>query len=84
MKCEHCGAELEKGAKVCTSCGTKVTMGDKAEAGTVSVATKTGAAAGKIGRTIVDSAKGMAAGAKKGYHKDSDPNAAAEQPKESS
>jgi DNA-directed RNA polymerase subunit RPC12/RpoP len=84
MKCEHCGAELEKGAKTCPSCGAKVTMGDKAEAGTVSAATKTGAAAGKIGRTIVDSAKGMAAGAKKGYHKDADAKTESETPKESS
>lgn len=72
MNCEHCGAEVEKGAKTCASCGKPVTMGDKAASGTVHGSQRAGEVAGKVGRTIVDSAKGMAAGVKKGYHKDSD------------
>jgi len=67
MKCEGCGAELAEGAKSCTACGRHVGFGQRAEAGTVHVAEKTGEVAGKVGRGIVGSMKGLASGAKKGF-----------------
>jgi hypothetical protein len=72
MKCEGCGAELAEGAKSCTACGRPVGFGQRAEAGTVHVAEKTGEAAGKVGRGFVGGVKGLASGAKKGFKGSSD------------
>lgn len=68
MKCEGCGAELAEGAKACSACGRQVGFGQRAEAGTVHAAEKTGEVAGKVGRGIVSGVKGLASGAKKGFH----------------
>ncbi len=68
MKCEGCGKDLPEGAKACPACGRQVGLGQRAEAGTVHVAEKTGEVAGKVGRGIVGGVKGLAAGAKKGFH----------------
>ncbi len=67
MKCEGCGAELPEGAKSCQACGRAVGFGQRAEAGTVHAAEKTGEVAGKVGRGIVGGMKGLASGAKKGF-----------------
>ncbi len=67
MKCEGCGAELADGAKSCAACGRAVGIGQRAEAGTVHVAEKTGEVAGKVGRGFANVGKGLAAGAKKGF-----------------
>lgn len=67
MNCEGCGAQLPEGAKTCTACGRVVSFGQRAEAGTVHVAEKTGEVAGKVGRGIVGGVKGLAHGAKKGF-----------------
>jgi hypothetical protein len=67
MKCEGCGAELAQGAKSCAACGRAVGFGQRAEAGTVHAAEKTGEVAGKVGRGIVGGMKGLASGAKKGF-----------------
>jgi hypothetical protein len=67
MKCEGCGADLAEGAKSCSACGREVTFGQRAEAGTVHAAEKTGEAAGKVGRGIVGGLKGLGRGAKKGF-----------------
>jgi hypothetical protein len=72
MKCEGCGAELTEGANACSACGRQVSFGQRAEAGTVRVAEKTGEVAGKVGRGIVGGVKGLAAGAKKGFKGSSD------------
>jgi hypothetical protein len=67
MKCEGCGAELAEGTKTCQACGRAVPLGQRAEAGTVHVAEKTGEVAGKVGRGLVGGVKGFASGAKKGF-----------------
>ena len=67
MKCEGCGAELAEGAKTCSGCGRSVSLGQRAEAGTVHAAEKTGEVAGKVGHGIVGGMKGLASGAKKGF-----------------
>ncbi len=67
MKCEGCSAELPQGAKSCPACGRAVGLGQRAEAGTVHAAEKTGEVAGKVGRGIFGAAKGLASGAKKGF-----------------
>ena len=67
MKCEGCGTELPEGAKTCTGCGRATTFGQRAEAGTVHAAEKTGEAAGKVGRGVVGGLKGLGSGAKKGF-----------------
>jgi hypothetical protein len=66
MKCEGCGKDLPEGAKACPSCGRALGVGQRAEAGTVHVAEKTGEVAGKVGRGLLGGVKGLASGAKKG------------------
>jgi len=67
MKCDGCGADVAEGAKTCAACGKPVTFGQRAEAGTVHAAEKTGEVAGKVGRTVFGGVKGLASGAKKGF-----------------
>ena len=67
MKCEGCGTELPEGANHCTACGKEVSFGQRAGAGTVHAAEKTGEVAGKVGRGLVGGVKGFASGAKKGF-----------------
>lgn len=67
MKCEGCGGELPAGAKSCPGCGRAVGLGQRAGSETVHVAEKTGEVAGKVGRGILGGAKGLVAGAKKGF-----------------
>ena len=67
MKCEGCGADLPEGSKSCPACGRSTSFGQRAEAGTVHAAEKTGEVAGKVGRGIVGGVKGFASGAKKGF-----------------
>jgi hypothetical protein len=67
MKCEGCGAELAQGAKNCPGCGRAVGFGQRAEAGTVHAAEKTGEIAGRVGHGILGGAKGLVSGAKKGF-----------------
>ncbi len=67
MKCPACGAEVVGGAKNCAACGKELSFGRRAEGETVHVAQKTGAVAGKVGRGLVEGAKGFGAGVKKGY-----------------
>ncbi len=68
MKCEGCGKDVPDGAKACPACGRQVGFGKRAEAETVHVAEKTGEVAGKLGHGIVAGVKGLASGAKKGFH----------------
>ena len=70
LKCEGCGADLAEGAKTCSGCGRPVSFGQRAEAGTVHGAEKTGEVAGKVGRGIVGGVKGFASGAKKCFKGD--------------
>jgi len=67
VNCEGCGAELKDGAKFCNGCGREVGLGHRAAGETEHLAKETGKIAGKLGRGLVGGAKGLAAGAKKGY-----------------
>lgn len=67
MKCEGCGKDLPEGARVCPACGRALSVGQRAEAGTVHAAEKTGEVAEKVGRGILGGVKGLASGAKKGF-----------------
>lgn len=70
MNCEKCGKELEKGAKVCPSCGQKVTVSHKIGEDSKVVAEKTGEGLGKGARGFVEGTKTFGASMKKGWKKD--------------
>jgi hypothetical protein len=67
MKCPACGAEVVEGSKSCAACGKELPFMKRAEGETAHLAKKTGAVAGKVGRGLVEGAKGFGSGVKKGY-----------------
>lgn len=67
MKCPGCGAEVADGSKKCAACGKELSIGTRAAGETVHVAKETGQVAGKVGRGLVEGAKGFGSGLKKGF-----------------
>lgn len=61
---------MEPGAKTCAKCGHELSFGNRAVGETEHLAKETGVVAGKIGRGAVAGAKGLFAGAKKGFKGD--------------